>query len=253
MPEHLIHGAIITFPDALGTWDIDAPPLDWQGWIVWLCLRGSMDLECGGRTYAMQPGQALFMPLDVRPCRQRRTGTTTQRIGFLHCTADERPTWRRLPQREVGVVGHVAQCFANAVRSLWQAPKVADDWLRIVLDGIDRSRCDPLPSAHRQAIDGVVEAIAGAPGRSWTVADLAARCRLSAPQFNRLFRNRIGMTPADFIIQERMRLACTLLHMTHQSLAEIATTCGYADEHALSRRFTAVIGLRPSVWRRQQR
>jgi AraC-like DNA-binding protein len=40
---------------------------------------------------------------------------------------------------------------------------------------------------------------------------------------------------------------------TNHSLAEIAHSCGFADQSHFSRRFRSVMGRSPAVWRRERR
>jgi AraC family transcriptional regulator len=85
------------------------------------------------------------------------------------------------------------------------------------------------------------------------VATLAAACGLSRSHFAQAFRAATGLPPHKWLLSHRIRHACELMEQTDQCLAEIAQTCGFADQSHFSRRFRAAMGSSPAVWRRERR
>ncbi len=78
-----------------------------------------------------------------------------------------------------------------------------------------------------------------------TVSQLAALCGTSEVYFRRLFLNRFGVSPKEYMIQKRMEYAKELLCSADFSVSEIATMCGYADAGHFSREFSRRIGVPP--------
>jgi AraC family transcriptional regulator len=85
------------------------------------------------------------------------------------------------------------------------------------------------------------------------VTMLADACGLSRSHFAQAFRAATGLPPHKWLLSHRIRLACELMEQTDHCLAEIAQTCGFADQSHFSRRFRAAMGNSPAVWRRERR
>jgi len=82
------------------------------------------------------------------------------------------------------------------------------------------------------------------------VAKLAGRCGLSRSHFARAFRISTGLPPHRWLIRYRLRRAQELLERSDLSIAEIALSCGFADQSHLTRVFHDIIGASPAAWRR---
>jgi PAS domain S-box-containing protein len=86
-----------------------------------------------------------------------------------------------------------------------------------------------------------------------TVPDLAHRAGLSLSQFERRFKQTLGLTPSRYILRVRLANACRLLQQTRQRIAAVAQTVGFYDHSALTRAFTSHMGITPTQYRRQFR
>ncbi len=71
-----------------------------------------------------------------------------------------------------------------------------------------------------------------------------------AKPFNVAFRNRIGQSPHDYILQRRVERAQGLMLASDKTLAEIADECGLADQSHFTRLFRRFVGESPAAWRR---
>lgn len=69
--------------------------------------------------------------------------------------------------------------------------------------------------------------------------------------FRKRFARLTGQSPAQFHARRVIEHACELLRDPDRSLRDIALDCGFCDEFHFSRRFTKLIGVRPSVLRQQ--
>lgn len=84
-----------------------------------------------------------------------------------------------------------------------------------------------------------------------TIDELRRACGVSARHFIRAFRQSIGRTPHQWLMQERALIAKNLLEHSDRTLAEISATCGYANPSHLCRAFQSCFGQSPSNARRQ--
>ena len=82
---------------------------------------------------------------------------------------------------------------------------------------------------------------------------LAKRAGLSQRSLHRRFRERMGTSPADFVLQARLRRAAHLLQDEGKRLscAEIAARCGFRDPNYFSTAFRRAHGCSPVAFRRQ--
>jgi AraC-like DNA-binding protein len=82
-----------------------------------------------------------------------------------------------------------------------------------------------------------------------SLAHLARDCGLSVSHFARGFTRSTGLPPHRWLMQRRVVIATELIRQAHLSLAEIAFTCGFADQSHFTRVFAAATGLAPGKWR----
>jgi AraC family transcriptional regulator len=88
-------------------------------------------------------------------------------------------------------------------------------------------------------------------GNPPTIDELGQACGVSARHFIRAFRQSTGLTPHQWLMQERALIAKNLLEHSDRTLAEISATCGYANPSHLCRAFQSCFGQSPSNARRQ--
>lgn len=85
------------------------------------------------------------------------------------------------------------------------------------------------------------------PETAWSLEQLAQAAGMSRARFAAHFRQVVGTTPFDYLTDWRMAVAQTMLH-EGKSLKRIAPAVGYANSTALTRIFTARLGMPPSDW-----
>jgi AraC family transcriptional regulator len=77
------------------------------------------------------------------------------------------------------------------------------------------------------------------------VAELAGLVRLSPHYFSLVFRRAVGVSPHQYILQQRIGEARRLLTAGGMTLAELATYLGFSDQSHFSRAFRKVTGTTP--------
>jgi AraC family transcriptional regulator len=83
------------------------------------------------------------------------------------------------------------------------------------------------------------------------VADLACIVRLCTSHFSRTFRESFGETPFAYITRQRIRRAQVIMLSSAGPLSQIALDCGICDHAHFTRVFRRIVGINPSIWRRQ--
>ena len=85
------------------------------------------------------------------------------------------------------------------------------------------------------------------------VGDLAERAGLSPYQFEQRIRRIFHVSAGQLIQKIRLEAAVERLRETDESIATIASRCGYSDQSAFTRKFRETVGLSPSEYRRSAR
>src|SRR5436853_575700 len=132
------------------------------------------------------------------------------------------PSSGRLSQRLAGSVGRMTSRRAGEEH--------LDDlaWLRRVRDRIDREYAQPLD----------VEA-------------LARGAHMSAGHLSRQFRLAYGESPYSYLMTRRVERAMALLRRGDLSVTEVCFEVGSASLGTFTTRFTELVGMAPSVYRRE--
>jgi AraC family transcriptional regulator len=80
--------------------------------------------------------------------------------------------------------------------------------------------------------------------------DRAKVAQMGHSRLKRAFKKSFGCTPHQYVIRMRVERAQNLLMISGDSLAQIATECGFAGQSHLSHLFYQILGERPGAWRR---
>lgn len=86
-----------------------------------------------------------------------------------------------------------------------------------------------------------------------SVEDIAATCGLNRSYFGKIFKEALGKTPQEFLLNYRMIKASELLKLTGLSIGDISNAVGYANQLHFSRAFKNMYGMAPREWRNQNR
>lgn len=106
---------------------------------------------------------------------------------------------------------------------------------------------------HPHNFTQVIDYIEDSLGQSIELEQLAQIAGMSRFYFCRLFKQSVGFTPHQFVIRRRIERAKHLLRQSNLSIAEIAITCGFANQDHLTRYFKRLTSATPSIFRQQSR
>ncbi|GGP27074.1 AraC family transcriptional regulator [Silvimonas amylolytica] len=82
---------------------------------------------------------------------------------------------------------------------------------------------------------------------------LAEASGLSVSYFIRAFKSCTGEPPHRWMLRHRVERAKELLLGTEATLAEVAVSCGFADQSHFTRVFRNFVGVSPAAWKRTVR
>lgn len=81
------------------------------------------------------------------------------------------------------------------------------------------------------------------------VNDMAAATATSRSGLNRKMKALVGLTPADFLREARIKKACQLLCETSRPVSEVAYSCGFTDPKYFAKCFRTSVGKAPTEYR----
>lgn len=157
-------------------------------------------------------------------------------FAFVRQASDFAENFRRL----VAIVNeHDPRLHPRAVVLLEELVcSLAEDAAR----GDRATRCD-------EAVDGLATLIRREPCRDYDFREEARRLHVSYSYLRRLFRQRVGRPPHDFLLLCRMRHAARRLQDPGLRIKEVAFETGCADAARFSKLFKRKIGLSPRQFR----
>ena len=83
-----------------------------------------------------------------------------------------------------------------------------------------------------------------------TLANLSEVSLFSSWHSYRLFKNYLGMTPAEYIRSCRLHAACRMLAEGSETITEISRACGFGTSSFLGKVFRANLDTTPIAYRR---
>jgi len=257
-------------PVAVTAYRCDAGPGSssfWEhhdGWSVSYVQRGSFSCRCHGRTHELVPGSVLVLkPGDEYRCtHEHRAGGDDCLAVFLAPEvvdelAPRRGAWSSggvPPLAELMVRGELMRAAAvgDSDVGLDEAALAFAARFASVVDSDAPLRQPPSAADRRRAVQSALW-IDAHPERESTLQRLAAHCGLSAYHYLRLFAQALGVTPHQYLVRSRLRVAARALAEGEQPVTEIALDSGFADLSNFVRSFRRAAGVSPRSFRRAAR
>jgi len=85
--------------------------------------------------------------------------------------------------------------------------------------------------------------------RPVSVLEMAAVAGYHPSHFTKLFKKRFGISPAQFIMQKKIRFATEQLTTTDRSIADISASLGFSSQFYFCNFFKKQTGMTPSAYR----
>ena len=89
--------------------------------------------------------------------------------------------------------------------------------------------------------------------RDFTLAELAALSGIGESYFQKLFKERFGISPKKYIIQLKINHACDLLRLERYSVSKVAELCNFSDVYFFSRQFKEYMQITPTQFIKKYR
>ncbi|MEM8654270.1 MAG: AraC family transcriptional regulator [Pseudomonadota bacterium] len=83
-----------------------------------------------------------------------------------------------------------------------------------------------------------------------SITNVAREAGLSSSYFGQYFKNKIGITPYNYILRARLKRAKQLVSGSNLTLAEVAFRCGFSDQAHMTSTFSRRLGATPGQLRK---
>lgn len=154
--------------------------------------------------------------------------------------------------------------FANIVQAFANSKEANQPYMKAhllnIMDIIGTELSDDRESHEKRTIRNNYEKIIACKefidtnlGSKFTLDMLAERCELSRNFFCRIFKEILGSTPFEYIIENKMVLAKNLLTTTNISVEQISAICGFDDLTYFYRLFKRSFQTTPTLFREKFR
>ncbi len=231
--------------------------------ILILCVQGAGWYEIGGQRRDLHASQALLLPRGV-PHIYGADETDPWSIHWVHFKGTQGDYFAyQLPDNEytlaidpstmAALERQFEECYDSFVGGFVQHRLIyCAQILHHLLGGLffNNSAFSPtLRTSRFRSLEPTFTFLQQNIARLLTLSDMAEHANLSNSHFSHLFKQQTGYAPVDYFIHLKMQWACSLLSLTHKTVAQIACEIGYDDPYYFSRLFKKVIGVSPRGYR----
>lgn len=235
--------------------------------ILIVCVAGAGRFEVQGHSDRLAAGQALLIPKGV-PHLYEADQKDPWTIHWVHFKGSDADAYLRLLPNGQFTLPLAPSCLAG-LSTLFQSAYTAitDSYNRAnilylaqlchhLLGTIffhNRSYSPTLRAPASHNLQPTVTFINEHCAELLTRDALARHAGLSVAHFSLLFQHQTGVSPTQYLIQQRMRRACRLMDTSSLTIREIASQVGYDDPYYFSRLFSKTIGHSPRDYRKMRK
>lgn len=101
-------------------------------------------------------------------------------------------------------------------------------------------------------VDQAIEQLIQHPTGTWSLKSVAARFDVSREHLTRRFMDKMGISPGQYLSQQKLQRAIILLRETNLPISQIAEQSGFGTSHTLIRQMQMTHGMSPTQFRQKQ-
>lgn len=218
---------------------------------------GSFGCEVGSARHELLPGAVLMGRAgDEYKCthEHRHGGDTCLSIQFDSDITPVKASGSLPPLAPLMVLGELMQAAASGASDLGVDEAALLFAARYAeLGGTVQPTAARITAVDRRRALAAAEWIEANACEQVALADVAQRAQLTPFHFLRLFTRVLGVSPHQYLVRTRLRLAARLLAEPEASVTSTAYSVGFQDLSNFIRTFTRAAGVSPREFRRAAR
>jgi len=234
--------------------------LDWNAEVDAATVAALRDAHaCGVRLASICTGAFILARTGLLDGRRATTHwACAHKLAELHPTISVDPQVLYVDEGSLltsaGVTAGIDMCLHMIRRDFGQS--AANHAARMLVASAHRSGCQaqfidrPMPPDRSRRLDRTRQWILENLDRDWRVSEMAGHAGLAVRSFARRFESETGVTPLQWIIEQRVKHAQTLLESTSLPVEIIAGRCGFGSVLSLRQHFKRVTQLTPAAYRK---
>lgn len=230
----------------------------------WLVISGEGTWSTEDRCYPLHTGECFVQRL-WKPCHGKHNPKKPIVVLWSHFSY-KAPDGRmihlprhenQLPPVHLTLRDTPFMCrLMERVLDCWHARdyQTANQWFAMVIQEYSQQSLKTLPPGmtvkQRQEIETLRVAIREHPEHPYPIPSLAQKIGCTPGHFTRLFKQIVGVSPREYITACKIEVAKSLLHLSSQSIGEIADELRYNDIYHFSHHFKKRTGISPKNFRK---
>ncbi|ENM5786336.1 helix-turn-helix domain-containing protein [Vibrio metoecus] len=225
-------------------------------------LRGQAEFEVRGIGNIVGPGQGCVVTSGSDHAFGGVVGQSDILVLNMPIPSDDDPLLlRKLNELAVGDVyfqldGQIQRLIQMLVQEMQASPddlllgRACNDTVVALL----QRHISALASAHKESrfdMEVVDRYIEQHLAHRISVAQLAGSVFLSESQFHALFKEQMGLTPHQYVLNKRVDMAKKLIEQGRLNLGQIAELTGFSNQSTFAHTFSRLHGISPSHYKRR--
>lgn len=214
-------------------------------------------------SFQTNPGQLWYIPKNTYQNIQSehsgemlymRCGDTLQNrfkeevgsVQILMEPTDQSPAQQSSRQLSALMFGYLA---SNGIGGRMYAESLAALLIsEVMVQSVEHKQQSPY-GLSRKSLNTVFEYVGSNLNRDLSLIRLAEIAGVSVFHFSRMFKQDVGVSPHQYVLQERADRARCLVRDTRTSYVEIARTTGFTSQSHMGNVFRKTLGISPNRYR----
>lgn len=226
---------------------------------LWLVTRGTVSLDYNGETHILKKGDAFLFSPKTHYCARSINGSVSFIYTHFNLSTLKNQNFLSFYNADPYISADVIKKYYHSFVSACKVFKPVDSIsylelkgaLILLLSQIIRAKMQNLAQVNTDEVFlsdllPVLEYIENNYTSPISVSQLAKMAAMSEKYFIVYFKNSVGITPHQYIIEQRMKRAYDYINLDHYSVRRTAELLGYPDQYSFSKAFKSKYGFPPT-------